>query len=72
MKKREDRFDRKLTELYEIEKMLKEEGKADGECRYKVFVAAQLLYLALSFHDIALMLVVLLTFVVIKFFAGSL
>lgn len=72
MKKREDLFDRDLRELYDIKKMLKEEGQSDGECSYKVFMGVQLLYLVTTLHRIALVLFCLLGFVIGKFLSGSL
>ena len=69
-KKRSERFDRELYELYDIEKMLQEEGKSNGERRYKVLVAEALLFIELSLRDIGLALFILLGFVIGKFLSG--
>ena len=71
-KKSDELFEKNLHELYDIEKMLNEEGKCDGERRYKVFVATLLLFIDLSLHEIARALFVLLGFVIGKFLTGLL
>lgn len=60
MKKRSDKFERDLHELYEISKMLDSEGEQTGKNRYKVFVATILLFIDSSLHRIALVLFLLL------------
>ena len=40
MKKGRERFEREVRKLYDIEKVLDQEGQSDGERSYKVFVAA--------------------------------
>ena len=69
-KKSDEQFERDLHELYDIAKVLKEEGQGDGECRYKVFVATLLLFIDISLHRICLALSCLLAYVFGKFFFG--
>ena len=68
--KSDERFKRDLHELYDIEKMLDEEGQGDGERRYKVFVATLLLFIDLGLHRIGLSLFCLLCFEIGKFVSG--
>ena len=44
-KKSQDFFDRYLDEIYDVNKMLREEGKSYGECRYLKVVAVILLFI---------------------------
>ena len=69
-KKRSDCFESELRKLYDITKMLKEEGKSDGECRYKELIATILLFIDTSLHDIGIALYILLGFVISKFISG--
>lgn len=69
-KKSDERFERDLRELYNIEKMLDEEGQGDGERRYKVFVATLLLFIDLSLHRICFVLCCMLGFEIGKFVSG--
>ena len=70
MKKRQDRFERELRELYDVTKVLKEEGESDGECRYKELVATILLFIDDGLRTIGLALFGLLGFVFAKFISG--
>lgn len=65
-KKSDERFERELRNLYNIEAMLDEEGQKDGERRYKVFVATLLLFIDDSLRRISLVLCILTSFVIGK------
>lgn len=69
-KRSDERFKGELCKLYDIKEMLKEEGKSDGECSYKVFVAELLLFIDSSLHSIGIALFCLLGFVIGKFITG--
>lgn len=72
MKKRTNHFERELQDLYNIRDMLNREGKSDGECRYKVFMATLFLFIDDSLRRIGLILFCLLGFVIAKFLGGLL
>lgn len=72
MKKREDKFNRNLREVYEIGDMLKKEGKTDGECRQFEFVATLLLFIEFSLRRFCSIVFILLGFVVGKFISSLL
>lgn len=65
-KKSDERFERELRNLYNIEALLDEEGQKDGERRYKVFVATLLLFIDDSLRRISLALCILTSFVIGK------
>jgi len=69
-KKREERFERELRELYQIEDMLKREGKSDGERRYCVFMATLFLFIDDSLRRIGLVLFCVLGFIIREFISG--
>ena len=72
LKKGRERFEREVRNLYEIEKVLDQEGQSDGERSYKVFVATILLFIDDSLRYICTALSILAGLVIGKILSGLL
>lgn len=72
MKKGRERFEREVRKLYDIEKVLNQEGQSDGERSYKVFVATLLLFIDDSLRYICTALSILAGLVIGKILTGLL
>ena len=70
--KSDERFESGLKEIQDIGKMLDKEGEQNGECRYKVFMAMQLLTISCGLRRISLALFCLIGFVIGKLLSGLL